>query len=93
MIVYIFRNLSTEIREALTGRALGLKRLSRCATSYITFHQIVGPGLELGTPGHCSLAFPVVGQVGLWFDVMCGNSRRLNQQQFGLKRSEDEGIG
>ena len=41
----------------------------------------------------CSLAFPVVGQVGLWFDVMCGNAQRLNQQRFGLKRSEEEDIG
>ena len=41
MIVYIFWNLSTESREALTGSASGLKRLRRWATSYITFHQIV----------------------------------------------------
>ena len=43
-------------------------------------------------PG-CSLAFPVVGQVGLLFDVMYGNTRRLNRQRFGLKRSEKEAIG
>ena len=41
MIVYIFLNLSTESHEALTGSALGLMRLRRWATSYITFHQIV----------------------------------------------------
>ena len=41
MIVYIFWNLSTESREALTASAFGLKRLRRWAMSYITFHQIV----------------------------------------------------
>ena len=40
MIVYIFWNLSTESREALTGSVSDLKRLRRWATAYITCHQI-----------------------------------------------------
>ena len=105
MIVYIFWNLSTESREALTGSASGLKRLRRWATSYITFHQIVRAVDRTWYPWiqvtllqhvpfcHCSLAFSVVAQVSLWFDVTCGSTWTLNRQRFGLKRSEEETIG
>ena len=62
----------------------------------LTSIRLLGPPIELGTLGFkvsdftttqrllpgCSLAFPVVGQVRLWFDVMCGNIRRLNWQRF-----------
>ena len=69
--------------------------------------RLLGLQIELGTPGFkvsdfittsrlltgCSLVFPVMGQVGLWFDIMCGKTQRLNRQRFGLKCSEEEAIG